>query len=662
MGDASSISKRERLRVQIFRRTLLKQRTQLIQQVQEALTSLIFENRYTLHPRRIPELCREDVEAFFTFLQRFEEQEVLALGARRAEEGLGERILLVMGNVFRQYVLNHLSVFRSKAVTASIKVVDQYMALYLEGYLTALRDKTLMEQEQLRKALSTALDRQRRELYIKNHAIHSSINGIMLTDLGGEITYVNPAFLEMWGYEDTEELRQKNGALFWNQQDAQKIINLIQQKNGWLAEFGARGKDKRSLDVMVSASLITDEFHNPVGIMTSFVEITDRKRLEEQVRKSQKIEAMGNLAGGIAHDFNNLLTVIIGFIDMLMLNLRSDENLLKFVEGAKKSAEKAASLTQQLLAFSRKQILQPKVINIGDLITDTEKMLTRLIRENIRLSTGLAPDLGLIKGDPGQIEQVIINLAVNARDAMPEGGELQIRVRNVSLDTGMKHYSEIQPGDYVCLTVSDTGKGIDEEIQERIFEPFFTTKKMGKGTGLGLSTVYGIVKQSGGYIFVESEAEQGTTFNIYFPRLDQKKQELPEKEEDGELKPGEGTVLIVEDEEAVRNIASESLQAVGYQTIEASSGEEAINICREQGLDSIDLIITDVVMPQMSGYELANWILSERTEAKILYMSGYVDDDIVKQAIFDEGRPFLQKPFSPRYLAEKVAEVLNNSR
>lgn len=645
-------------------RAFLKHRDELIRAVQEALVSSIFENRYTLHPRRLRELATEDVDFFLNYVgqaENIEDDAVKNLGAMRARQGLGERLLLTIGNIFRQYVLEHTPFFRFKSIPALIKVVDQYLTMYLDGYLQQSRDKTLLEQEQLRKALSTALERQRREIYIKNHAIHSSINGIMLTGLDGEITYVNPAFLKMWGYKEPEELEHMKGTPFWNQQDAQKIIHLIQKKSGWQAEFAARGKDNSPLDVMASASLITDASQNPVGIMTSFVEITDRKRLEEQLRKSQKLEAMGNLAGGIAHDFNNLLTVIIGFIDMLMLNLRSEEKLLKFVEGAKKSAEKAASLTQQLLAFSRKQILQPKIINIGELIADTEKMLTRLIRENIQLSTELTPDLGLIRGDPGQIEQVIINLAVNARDAMPEGGELTIRAQNVNLETGMKHYSEIQPGKYVSLVVSDTGDGIDEEIQERIFEPFFTTKKMGKGTGLGLSTVYGIVKQSGGYILVESEAEQGTSFNIYFPRIDQTAEVQAIKAETEEMVPGEGTVLIVEDEEAVRNIASESLRAIGYNTIEASSGEAAIAICRERGLESIDLIITDVVMPQMSGYELANWILAEHDEAKILYMSGYVDDDIIKQAIFEEGRPFLQKPFSPRYLAEKVAEVLRNS-
>ncbi|HKJ67547.1 MAG TPA: ATP-binding protein [bacterium] len=636
-----------------------RNRDEKVRQIYQALRSSIFKNRFTLHPRRLQSLAEEEFDHFLAYLKSPDLDQVEEMGKVRADEGMGEYVLFQLGNVFRQIVFDQAADEEFHLIRFLSQMIDEYIAAYITGYMGRWHDQTLDDQEQLRKALSKALDRQKRELYVKNHAINTSINGIMLTDLEGAITYVNPAFLDMWGYQASAEVLGRDGGLFWNNRKASGMRSVLQKHGGWQKEFTSHKHDQKHIDVMVSSSLIRDVDEEPVGIMTSFVEITDRKRLEEQLQKSQKLEAMGNLAGGIAHDFNNLLTVIIGFIDMLSVNVPSDSpKLLKFIDGAKKSAEKAATLTQQLLAFSRRQILKPKIIDIGELIIDIEKILKRLIREDIHLVTDIESDVGVVKADPGQIEQVLINLAVNARDAMPMGGELRIQARNVSLDNGRQRYSEIKTGDYVYLSVCDNGDGIYEEIQERIFEPFFTTKKMGKGTGLGLSTVYGIVKQSGGYIFVESELGEGTTFNLYFPRIDE-----PEVKRDNtgatiDLPHGDETILIVEDEEAVRHIASESLQSMGYTTIEAGSGEEALAACNRVGCDSIDLIITDVVMPNMSGYELANEILLNNPRTKILYMSGYVDDEIVKRAILDEGKPFLQKPFSPHYLAQKVAEVL----
>ncbi len=659
MDNQKDITHSDRVHVKQYLEDLSHRRSENIQHILQVFRESAFKNRYTLHPRQLNDLSKEEYDHFLNFLQSFEYEKVEAHGRQRAREGLGEQMLMELGSLFRHLALQNISGSDIRSSTIIFDTIEKYTRAYLQGYINEWRDQILDDQEQLRKALSKALERQKRELYIKNHAIHTSINGIMLTNLQGAVTYVNPAFLDMWCYESFEEVLSVDGALFWNNIEASRMITILQEQGGWQNEFTAVRNDHKHIDVMASSSLIRDANQEPVGIMTSFVEITDRKQLEEQLQKSQKLEAMGNLAGGIAHDFNNLLTVIIGFIDMLSVNLQSDSKLVKFVDGAKKSAEKAATLTQQLLAFSRRQILKPKIISIGELIVDIEKILKRLIREDIHLVTDIEPDLGVVKADPGQIEQVLINLAVNARDAMPEGGELRIKARNISLDNGRQLYSEMKAGDYVYMSVRDTGDGIEEEIQERIFEPFFTTKKMGKGTGLGLSTVYGIVKQSGGYIFVESEVAEGTTFNLYFPRIDKPDVNREEAEHSIDLPHGEETILIVEDEEAVRHIASESLQSMGYTTIEAGCGEEALALCDMNGFESIDLIITDVVMPNMSGYELAGEILLKNPQAKILYMSGYVDDDIVKRAILDEDKPFLQKPFSPRYLAQKVAEVLS---
>jgi signal transduction histidine kinase/ActR/RegA family two-component response regulator len=390
-------------------------------------------------------------------------------------------------------------------------------------------------------------------------------------------------------------------------------------------------------------------------------EVAERKSAEEQLRQAQKMEAVGMLAGGVAHDFNNLLTAINGHSDLAMRRLKQDDPLYDKLEKIKKAGDRAAALTHQLLAFSRKQILQPKVLDLNQIVFEMNKMLQPLIGEDIDLLTKLKPDLGMIKADPGQLEQVLMNLSVNARDAMPRGGKLTIETANVYLDEeyASRHLS-ITPGWYVMLAVSDTGTGMDAEMQARIFDPFFTTKEVGKGTGLGLSTVYGIVKQSGGNIWVYSELGRGTTFKVYLPCVD-RCAEVPESGIDhNQLSEGNETVLLVEDEEMVREMAKEILEESGYQVLEARHGHEALLIA-EQYRGHIHLMLSDVVMPQMSGRELAEQFAPLRKEMKVLYMSGYTDDAIVHHGVLDEGTAFIEKPFTPNTLARKVRETLNTS-
>jgi PAS domain S-box-containing protein len=395
-------------------------------------------------------------------------------------------------------------------------------------------------------------------------------------------------------------------------------------------------------------------------------DVTERKRAEqalreseEQLRQSQKLEGVGQLAGGIAHDFNNLLTVIIGFSSLGMRGLQSEDPLLSNLEEIKKAGDRAASLTRQLLAFSRRQVLQPKVLNLDSVVVEMEKMLRRLIGENIDLRAALAPDIGSVKADPGQIEQIILNLAVNARDSMPEGGKLTIETGNAYLDEEyVKQHVGAQAGPHVMLAVSDTGSGMDQKTLARIFEPFFTTKELGKGTGLGLSTVYGIVKQSGGNIWVYSEVGRGTTFKIYLPRVDEGAPEYKRSSHLDEVYQGTETILLIEDEEMLRKLAQQSLSMYGYRVLAAANGASAISIC-QQHPEKIDLVLTDVIMPGLSGREVADRLLELRPEMRVLFMSGYTDDAIVHQGVLDEAANFLQKPFAPDSLAQKVREVLN---
>jgi PAS domain S-box-containing protein len=395
-----------------------------------------------------------------------------------------------------------------------------------------------------------------------------------------------------------------------------------------------------------------------LGVAT---DITRHKELEEQLRQSQKMEAVGQLAGGIAHDFNNLLTAINGYSQLSLRRVGPDDLLRRNIEAIKSAGDRAASLTRQLLAFSRRQMLQAKVLDLNAVVGEMDKLLRRLIGEDVDLITLLKPGLGQIKADPGQIEQVLMNLVVNARDAMPKGGKITIETEHAYLDEAYagNHFA-VKPGRYVALTVSDSGTGMDTETQKRIFDPFFTTKEVGKGTGLGLSTVYGIVKQSGGHICVYSEVDKGTTFKVYLPRFDEAPDEAEEEDALGRGSKGKETVLLVEDEEVVRSLAKEVLEEDGYAVIIASNGQEGLQM--SQDFDGrIDLLITDVVMPQMGGRELAEGISVLRPDTKVLFMSGYTDDAIVRHGILDDNTFFLQKPFTPNALTLKTREALDQS-
>jgi two-component system, cell cycle sensor histidine kinase and response regulator CckA len=393
-------------------------------------------------------------------------------------------------------------------------------------------------------------------------------------------------------------------------------------------------------------------------------DITEQRRLENQLWRSQKMEAVGRLAGGVAHDFNNLLTVITGYSDLVLASLAESDPRRKNVEQILKAGERAASLTRQLLAFSRRQVLAPQPLDLNAVVLNLDKMLRRLIGEDIEVLNVLAPDLWTVKADPGQVEQVLMNLAVNARDAMPEGGKLTIETANARIDgqTARRHDPPMPAGDYVMLAVSDDGCGMDQETQNLVFEPFFTTKEEGKGTGLGLATVYGIVKQSGGFIWVYSERGCGASFKIYLPRIQDAK-EPRHSVSSKEMSPAKGTetLLVVEDEHAVRELVRGVLESAGYTVLLASRGDEAIQIATAHR-NVIDLLLTDVVMPQMGGRELANAIEKMDPKIKVVYMSGYAEKAIVHQGILEPGAVLIQKPFTPNGLVRKVREVLDKPR
>jgi nitrogen-specific signal transduction histidine kinase/CheY-like chemotaxis protein len=425
------------------------------------------------------------------------------------------------------------------------------------------------------------------------------------------------------------------------------------------ADLPCRRKDGTKVYADIcTANLVIDGRRCNAGF---FTDITERKRMEEQLRQAQRMEAIGRLAGGVAHDFNNILTVIAGYCELLLADLPAGSDLRPDVEEVAKAADRAGALTRQLLTISRDQVVQAEVLDLNAVIVNVEQMLRRLIGEDVQLETALAPELEEVRVDPGQVEQVLLNLAANARDAMPRGGKLTIETASVELDDSYaQSHNGVQPGCYVLLAVSDTGTGIDGSVLPHIFEPFFTTKRQGQGTGLGLSIVYSIVHQSGGHIWVYSEPGKGTTFKIYLPVTEREETVPWPAPVSAPSEQGAGVILLVEDQEAVRAMLTKALAARGYTLLEAADGEEAIRlVAGRQGL--IDLLITDVVMPVMSGREVAERLAAERPGMKVLFISGFADRAIVHHGMLSPGINYLQKPFPLSELTRKVEEILKGT-
>lgn len=504
-------------------------------------------------------------------------------------------------------------------------------------------------------------DQERRQL---SAAIEQTAESIIITDIEGIICYVNPAFERITGYSREEIIQKTPRLLKSNHQSAnfyKELWTTIQSGQVWQGRIVNKKKDGSLYTSDTTISPVRDKTGVIVNYVAAGRDITQELKMEEQYRQAQKMEAVGRLAGGVAHDFNNLLTAISGFAEMTQAQLPPDHPSQEFIEIILDSSGRATELIRQLLAFSRQQVITPKVLSLNTVVANLNKMLTRLIGEDIDLKTNLASDLEAVKVDPTQIEQVIVNLVVNALDAMPSGGQLTIETSNIDLDENyVADRLDAQPGEYVLLTVSDSGIGMTEEVKAHIFEPFFTTKEPGKGTGLGLATVFGIVKQNAGHIGVYSEPGHGAAFRIYLPRV---KIAAPPSAErparlTNNLPQGKETVLLVEDEPKVRDLADRLLRRQGYTVLTATNGEEALHVGQAYE-GEIHLLLTDMVMPQMNGKDLADRFKILRPDMKVIYTSGYTDKAIVHQGILDADIAFIQKPFTVMDLAQKVRAVLD---
>jgi two-component system cell cycle sensor histidine kinase/response regulator CckA len=489
--------------------------------------------------------------------------------------------------------------------------------------------------------------------------------GIYRASMTGRFLQVNPALQKMLGYELAEELLRKDLAtdIFLHSGEYQRLTELLTRTEEIKdIEMEWKRQEGTPITVRCSGRRINDENRVPAYFEVFAEDVTEKRVLERQLRMAQKMEAIGRISGGIAHDFNNLLGVIIGYSRVLKKALGANNALCEHALEIEKAGERAASLTKQLLAFSRQQVLTPAVLNINTLASDMQKMLLRLLGEDIEVSLELNPALGSVMADQSQIEQVIMNLAVNARDAMPTGGKLKIQTANVELDqTYTRNHPGSKAGNYVLLAVTDTGTGMDAGTLTHVFEPFFTTKERGKGTGLGLATVYGIVKQSNGYIGVDSAPGKGASFQIYLPRHTGESAVAEQKIDSGEKLCGSESILLVEDAEPLRKLEQTILEAGGFHVLSAGSGEEALEVAARFG-STFDLLLTDVVMPGMNGRALAEQLSPRQPGMKVLYISGYADSFIAGHRVLDPEMHLLHKPFTEEVLIRKVREVLDGGK
>jgi len=494
--------------------------------------------------------------------------------------------------------------------------------------------------------------------------LDSASQAIISIDRSGRIVLANRRAAELFGYSVQELLGARIEILLPDSKRA---------NHGKLREqyfehpharpmgigFDLSGRRRDGVEFPVEVSLSTVETDEGIFGIAFISDITLRKSLESQLMQAQKMEAVGRLAGGVAHDFNNMLTVIAGYNRMILDELSTLDPLRGYAEEILKATDRAGALTNQLLSFSRRQIMQTRVMNLNEAVGATEGMLRRLIGEDVQIVMSLAPEAGNIRCDPHHIEQAIVNLAVNARDAMPGGGRLTIETCNVQIDdTYVKTHMGVTPGEFVMVAVSDTGQGMDPVTRQNVFEPFFTTKARGKGTGLGLATVYGMVKQCGGDIWVYSEPGQGTTFKLYFPRVTDASTVVVTKEPEHPKPVGGGTLLLVEDETQVRDLTARMLKDLGYTVLAAATGEEAIALARQQA-GKLSLLITDVVMPNMSGKQVADALSAQQPGMRVLYLSGYTENTVIHHGVLDSNVEFLAKPFTREALAQKVNDILS---
>jgi PAS domain S-box-containing protein len=603
----------------------------------------------------------DEVEIFIHFFSTLDVEAISEHGKKRSIEGLGERPLLALCKIFQKYSLAISKDQNYDSLHYAIETIDSFMQTYLYGYMTERIKQTLTDQEQMRRALSTSLEQKTQDLFIKNFAIHTYINGIILTDLDGKITYLNPAFMKMWGYDNFDEVLKTDNSKFLGVEDFNELLGSLSESEGWQNEFKAVRTDGSTFDVAVSVSLIQDEKLQPVGTMTSFIDVTERKRLETQLRQAQKMEAMGTLAGGIAHDFNNILSSVIGYTEIALDDVPKESVLHNNLQEVFQAGVRARGLVKQIIAFSRQSDLEKKALEISPLVKEALKFMRASIPTTIDIHENIETGLHPVLTDPTQIDQILMNLCTNAAHAMQEkGGTLEVSLTNVTLaDSDFKsRHSDMSPGPYLRLSISDTGHGMSPNVLERIFDPYYTTKEMGEGTGLGLAVVHGIVKSLDGTITVYSERGKGSTFNVYLPAITSDVE--PEFKAVEPIPTGNERILFIDDEQPIVNLAKQVLERLGYDVVTKTDSIEALKLIQANPAE-FDLVITDLTMPNMAGDALAQEIMRIRPDVPIILCTGFSKRLSEEKAKALGIRAFVNKPILKPEIADTVRKVLDEN-
>jgi len=629
----------------------------------------VFDNRYTLHPRRLAHIGTEILGELIRFINELNPETCREQGRRAAAEGISQGPLYGVVHILRRFLGSYLYEDSGTINKLAHRCIDTFLGALMDGFVEEREAQILKDQEQMRRALSTALEQQRRELHIKNHAIHTSISGIILCDLEGTITYANPAILSMLDLPTSKELIGKPCFTYWGEQ-GKDVFSVLLETGGWQGEISISGRDQLPLEVAVSASVIRDAVDTPIGIISFFYDISERKHLEAQFRQAQKMEALGQLAGGIVHDFNNLLTAISGYSQLALLELpESSKTYQDFVQ-IKTATDRGRELTQELRMFTRQTSSKREPLNLNSVVEETHKLLERTFPPEIKIVLHLDPELSGINANASQMSQMLMNLCVNARDAIMSSlekknnngekhGELVIESYNVELDwRSAARYLHAQPGRYVCLSILDSGGGIPQRNLDHLFEPFFTTKGEKTGTGLGLAVVYGIVQNHDGFIDVHSREGSGSAFNIYLPVFEADQVDEPYHTYTPDLTVGKGTILVAEDNPQVRGMIVRALEESGYSVIAAKDGSDAIAIYEKKGA-SIDLVILDMLMPHVGGRDCFYRLKEIDAKARILLMTGFTANGSIDDFLDEGAAGVIIKPFELQHFTTTIQKALS---
>ncbi|MBN2009856.1 response regulator [candidate division KSB1 bacterium] len=665
-------SERQLENLKAFHSTIISARTEIVIGIQQIFLNNIFDNTHILHPRILEKFGDEEINSFSIFFLEPDTTRVFRFGEQRAIDGLGLKSILQIHAFFDQLHLLKINTHDNELSQSVFGAINVYKTEYMKGYFQSINQQTLTQQKQLRQALSTALEGHRRELLIQKHALNTSINAVVFTDLEGNLNYVNPAFLTLWGYSDVDEVLGINSANFLRFEEVDHITKALKENSSWRGEIQAKRKDNTYFNVEIFASLIKDENSITVGTMASFVDISERKRLEAQFRQAQKMDALGQLAGGIAHDFNNMLTIVRGYLEIISMETDEESQIFKDVMQVKTAVDRGCGLTKQLRYFARETSGERVVTDLNELISESAELLKSSFPPEIEIELDLESSLWPIKADPSQISHVLMNFCVNARDAILEkmdrsdgqpifNGLITLKTRNVSLDNRMaRQFIKAEPGKYVRFSITDTGIGMTHETQDKIFEPFFSTKEKTKNTGLGLSMVYGIVEKHNGFIDIRSEINVGTTFDVYLPVYEDDMHADDERDK-GVLfsAPKSETILVVDDERQVLTLLERLLKTCGYKVMTASNGKEAISLYRTQR-SNIDLVILDMIMPEMRGNECFQRLKAIDSNVKVILNTGYTADDSAQDLLNEGVIDLLEKPFNFHTLAKMVENALHD--